>query len=106
MKIAERRPAAGSFISQVKLEGLSTTMHRSWQFDLPVRCPCGEGTKPRCKEHTDISDVDGQMEEVQNVVNNTARGHYSWIDGASHNASKWIPCCVVEPVPEFLRRSE
>lgn len=61
-----------------------------------------QGTEARGEHDTDVTDVDREMERVENVVDDTTRGHETWIDSTTHDTSERVPCRRVEPVPEFL----
>jgi hypothetical protein len=70
--------------------------------DIHVGCPSCEGAETRCEEYTDIPYVDGKVKRMQDVVYDTTSCHKARIYRTTDNTAQWIPCCGVEPVPEFL----
>lgn len=105
MKAAARRPALSSFNSFVNLTPSCQKSSRvmSDSINIHVRCPCSEGAEARGKEHTNVPDVDRQVKRVKNAVDDPTGRHKAWIDGTTDDATQGVPCCWVEPVPEFLK---
>ena len=64
--------------------------------------PCGEGTETRGEEHANVTNIDREVEGMENVVDDTARGHETRVDGATDYTSQRVPRSVIEPIPERL----
>lgn len=39
---------------------------------------------------------------MEDIVNDTAGGHETGVDGTTNDATERIPCCGIKPVPKFL----
>lgn len=81
---AARRPAEGSFISQVKLgkvvkQGISACMYGPLQISGERR----QRAESRCKHHADIADIDWKMKCMQDIVDNATGRHKPRVDSAS-----------------------
>ena len=74
-----------------------------YAWTIHVSRPCCECAESWCKEDADVAHVDGQVKRVEDVINNTARGHQTGIDGSADNTPERIPCCRIEPVPKNLQ---
>ena len=73
--------------------------------DKHVCSPCCEGTEAGCEQYANVANVYWQVDGLQEIVDDTARGHETGIDGAANDATERVPCRGVKPVPEFLHRS-
>lgn len=66
----------------------------------------GNGRQARkrwCEKDANVSNINRNREELEEVVNNTAGDHESGVQGSSGNPTKRMPSTVVEPVPELLK---
>ena len=70
--------------------------------DVHVSRPSGKGAESRCEEDANVSNVDGEVQGLQEVVDDTAGGHQARVDGTADDSPERVPCCWVEPIPEFL----
>ena len=54
------------------------------------------------QEDADVADVDGDVEQVQDVVDESRGQHQSGVDGAAHDPTQRVPGALVEPVEEVV----
>jgi C4-type Zn-finger protein len=55
--------------------------------NIHVGCPGCEGAEARSKKYTDIPYVDGKVERMQNIVDDTASCHKAGIYRTTDNAA-------------------
>jgi len=58
----------------------------------------------RREEHTDVADVNGHVDPLEEAPDETSGHHETGVDGATDGTSERVPCCWVKPVPELLFR--
>lgn len=66
---------------------------------------CGEGRQAReggREEDANVANVDGDGEGLEDVVDDAAGDHETWVEGSPGNPTKRMPCSVVKPIPEFV----
>ena len=59
----------------------------------------GEGGR---EEHANVSNVDGDSESSEGVVDDTAGDHQARVERSSGHTTERMPCSVIEPVPELV----
>ena len=55
------------------------------------------------QEDTHVADVDGDVEGVEEVVDDCRGDHEAWVDGASDDTTEGIPSPVIKPVVELVK---
>jgi hypothetical protein len=100
---AANNPVDSSAISQVNL---SPTHQPTHTIDTPHGSQISRNRRqPRKrgrKHDTDIPNINGKVQPVQDVVDDARGNHQAGVDGPSDDSAEWVPCGRVEPVPEFL----
>lgn len=59
----------------------------------------GEGGR---EKHANVSDIDGDGDGAESMVDGAAGDHQARIEGASGNPTERIPCSIIEPVPKLV----
>lgn len=62
----------------------------------------GQARESRCEKNADVSNIDGDSEGTESVVDDAAGHHQTRIEGTSGNPTKRMPCSVIEPIPEVV----
>ena len=63
----------------------------------------GKGSQARAcggQHDTDITNVDGESQKAEEVVDGAAGDHEARVEGTAGDTAEWVPCAVVEPIPE------
>ena len=83
---------------------MQVCMHSYLQFlcEMVSDDGCERGEK-RSKEHTDVPDLDRDVEEMKDVINQGRCNHQSRIDGSSYNTTQRIPSSIIEPVVKIVK---
>jgi hypothetical protein len=103
MNAAANNPVDSSAISQVNLVSLNQTPNTARNHrDLQVRRDRSQPRERRREHHTHIPDIHGEVQPVQDVVDDARGDHQARVDGPADDSAERVPCCWVEPVPEFL----
>lgn len=55
------------------------------------------------QEDTDVANIDGDGEEAEEVVEDTAGDHEARVQSTTGNSTQRVPCSVIEPVPEVVK---
>ena len=63
----------------------------------------GEGGEKGRQEDADISNVDGDVEEVEDVVDGGRSHHQTRVYRASDDSTQRVPSAIVEPIVEFVK---
>ena len=58
--------------------------------------------KQRCKEHTDVSDVNRNVEQTKDVVDAARCDHQTRVHCATNNSAQWVPGSLVKPIEEII----
>lgn len=56
-----------------------------------VGCNHSKRTEQRSQKYTNLSDVNGKIDQVQEIVNDDASDHQTGIDCSANNTTQWIP---------------
>lgn len=54
------------------------------------------------QEDTDVANIDGDREEAEEVVEDTAGDHETRVQSTTGNSTQRVPCSVIEPIPEVV----
>ena len=73
---------------------------------LHVSRPGRQGAKTRSKKYTNIPNVNRKVEVMQHIVNDPASCHQARVYGTANDTAQGVPSGGVEPVPEFLLKSQ
>ena len=107
MNAAASNPVDSSAISHVNL--FARRQHhlppdRLLKAHPQIRRDRGQPRESGREHDTDIPDIDGEIQPVQDVVDDARGDHEAREDSRSDGPAERVPCCRVEPVPEFLER--
>lgn len=107
MNAAANNPVDSSAISHVNLSSASAHLPPFVCSKHPqIRRDRGKPRESRREHDTDIPDIHGEIQPVQDVVDDARGDHESREDGRADGSTERVPCCRVEPVPEFLEERE
>ena len=59
---------------------------------------CGQWREKWRQEYANVSYINGDMQEVENVIEERWGDHETGIDGTTDDSSQWIPSSIVEPI--------
>lgn len=62
--------------------------------------------KPREKgsqEHANITDIDGNMKQMKEMIDHTRGEHEPRINGSSYDSSQGIPREIIKPIQKFIK---
>lgn len=54
---------------------------------LQISCPGGQPTERRSEHHTDVSDIDRDVDQSEKVPDDTGGGHEARVDGSSDHSA-------------------
>ena len=72
-------------------------------FGKLIRNERGKRRKERRQEDADVPDVDGDVEEVKDVIDGGRRHHQAGINSAADDTTQRIPSAIVEPIVELVK---
>lgn len=68
----------------------------------PVRRKSSETGEAGGEKNTDISNIDGNGQETEQVVYDTTSDHEAGVEGSSSDPTEGVPGAVIKPIPEAI----
>ena len=67
-----------------------------------VRDHCSQGWEQGGQKHTDITDINGDVQVVQHMVEWCRCDHQTRVDGATNDTAQRVPGTVIKPVVKLI----
>ena len=103
MKAAATSPAPASckIFHKIKLIYIAIRHHLEL-FGEEVRDESGQTGEEWSQKDAHVTDVDGDVQEGEQMVDGSRGDHQTRVDGATNDTSKRVPRAIVKPVVEVV----
>ncbi len=61
-----------------------------------VRCKSSQSRESGRQQYTDVSNVDWERKQTEDMIDDAAGDHQSGVEGATGDATQWMPCSCDE----------